>query len=410
MYDAVHAGMATDVDVERAGQGELAFGELLRLGRLLAPERLPRAAASAAQHFGGRDVEMLLVDHGQDLLVPLARSVPPVRIDGSVAGRAFRQVEVQEIAVERGHRLWLPLLDGVDRLGVLGLTFTALDDLTRARAQHFAALLAEILVSKSNYGDALVQTARLRPMTLAAEMQWSLMPPLTVGSERLVVSGMVQPSYEVGGDIFDYALGEERAHVAIFDAMGHGMEAALLAAVAVGAYRNARRRPLALTPTVSAIDEALARQFGRGRFVTALIAELELDSGRLRWVMAGHPPPLLLRHGKVVKELTRAPNAPLGLRLNDDVAVHEEVLEPGDRLVLYSDGVVEAKDPSTRERFGTDRLVDFIARAEAAGEPVPETLRRLGHAVVKHQGDELQDDATQVLLEWRGGELQNLLA
>ena len=89
--------------------------------------------------------------------------------------------------------------------------------------------------------------------------------------------------------------------------------------------------------------------------------------------------------------------------------MHEEALEPGDRLVLYSDGVVEAKDAVSGERFGIDRLVDFIARAEAAGEPVPETMRRLGHAVVKHQGDELQDDATQVLLEWHGGEMQKLL-
>ena len=401
--------LLVDMDEQRAGEWERASEELLRRGRLEAPERLPHAAARAAQHFGGRDVEMLLVDHGQEVLVPLARREPPVRIDGSLAGRVFRQVEAQEIAVEGGRRLWLPLLDGVDRLGVLGLTFSVLDDLSRARANHFAGLLSEMLMSKANYGDILVQTARLRPMSLPAEMQWSLIPPLTVGSERIVVSGMVQPSYEVGGDIFDYALGEQRAHVAMFDAMGHGLEAALLASVAVGAYRNARRQPRALTPTVAVIDEALAGQFGRGRFVTALIAELELDSGRLRWVVAGHPPPLLLRRGKVVKELARRPNAPLGLRLNDNLVVHEEVLEPGDRLVLYSDGVVEAKDPTTHERFGVERLVEFIARAEAAGEPVPETMRRLGHAVVKHQGDELQDDATLVLLEWHGSELENLV-
>ena len=391
------------------GEGELAFWDLLRLGRLWAPERLREAAASAAKHFGGRDVEVLLVDHGQEVLVPLAVSAPPIRIEGSVGGRAFRQVDVQEIPVPGGRRLWLPLLDGVDRLGALGLTFTELDDLTRGRAQQFAALLSEILLSKSSYGDSLVQTARLRPMTLAAEMQWSLMPPLTVGSERVVVSGSVQPSYEVGGDIFDYALSEGRAHVAIFDAMGHGLEAALLASVAVGAYRNARRRPLPLAHTVSMIDDALAGQFGGGRFVTALVAELDLDSGRLRWVVAGHPPPLLLRGGRVVKELSRPPNTPLGLGLNKDFTVYEESLEPGDRLVLYSDGVVEAKDAVSGERFGIDRLMDFIARADAAGEPLPETMRRLGHAVVKHQGDELQDDATQVLLEWRGGELQSLL-
>jgi hypothetical protein len=403
------AGLEVHDETLTPEPGERAFWELLRLGRLLAPERLPEAVTAAAEHFGGRDVELLLVDHGQELLVPLAASEPPVRIDGSVAGRAFRQVGIQEIAVPGGRRLWLPLLDGLDRLGALGLTFDELDDLTRTRADRFAALLAEILVSKSTYGDSLVQTARLRPMTLAAEMQWSLMPPLTVGSDRIVVSGFVQPSYEVGGDIFDYALGEGRAHVAIFDAMGHGLEAALLASVAVGAYRNARRRPLPLPRAVSTIEEALAAQFGRGRFVTALVTELDLDSGRLQWVCAGHPPPLLLREGRVVKELSRRPDTPLGLGLNDTLTVHEEPLEPGDRLVLYSDGVVEAMDAGSGERFGLDRLLDFIGRAEAAGEPVPETMRRLGHAVVSHQGDELQDDATQVLLEWRGGETQNLL-
>jgi Stage II sporulation protein E (SpoIIE) len=390
-------------------RGELAFAQLLHLGRLLAPERLPEAAASAARHLGGWDAEVWLVDHGQEVLVSLGAAEPPIRIEGSVAGRAFRQVEVQEVRVEDGQRLWIPLLDGVDRLGSLGLTFRGVDDRTREGAKQFAGLLAELLVSKSTYGDVLVQTARLRPMTLPAEMQWSLMPPLTVGSDRVVVSGFVQPSYEVGGDIFDYALAEGRAHVAIFDAMGHGLEAALLASVAVGAYRNARRRPLPLPRIASTVEDALADQFGRGRFVTGIIAELDLESGRLRWVLAGHPSPLLLRHGRVVKELTRRPNAPLGLRLNDRLMVHEESLEPGDRLILYSDGVVEAMDATTGERFGIDRLVDLIARAEASGEPVPETMRRLGHAVVKHQGADLQDDATQVLVEWRGGEVAKQL-
>lgn len=95
-------------------------------------------------------------------------------------------------------------------------------------------------------------------------------------------------------------------------------------------------------------------------------------------MIAGHAPPLLLRQGRVVKELTRRPNAPLGLRLNDNFTVHKEVLEPGHRLVVYSDGVVEAMDATTGERFGIERLVDFVARAEAAGEPVPQTMRRLG--------------------------------
>jgi serine phosphatase RsbU (regulator of sigma subunit) len=127
---------------------------------------------------------------------------------------------------------------------------------------------------------------------------------------------------------------------------------ALLASVAVGAYRNARRRPVSLPGSVLAIEDALASQFGQGRFVTTLVAQLELDSGRLRWIAAGHPPPLLLRAGRVVKELARPANTPLGLGVNSGFTVHEEALEPGDRLVLYSDGVVDAVDDWTGERFG----------------------------------------------------------
>lgn len=168
-------------------------------------------AARCAGHLGDRDVELLLVDHGQKVLVALASPARTTSLEGSVAGRAFRQVAVQEVPTPDGRRLWLPLLNGVDRLGVLGLTFDHIDATTRAQAERFVALLAEIVLSKANYGDSLVRATRRRPMTLAAEMQWSLMSPLTVGSERIVISGFVQPSYEVGGDAFDYALDDERA-------------------------------------------------------------------------------------------------------------------------------------------------------------------------------------------------------
>jgi serine phosphatase RsbU (regulator of sigma subunit) len=211
---------------------------------------------------------------------------------------------------------------------------------------------------------------------------------------------MLEPAYEVGGDAMDYAVNEDVAHLAVFDAMGHGLQASLLASLAVGAYRNARRAGRDLVETGLAIDEALGAQFGGERFVTAVLCQLDLERGSLRWIVAGHPPPLLVRDGRVVKELDERPDRPLGLGMNTRLTVHEEALEPGDRLFVYTDGVVEARDEQG-EQFGLERLVDFLARADAADEPVPETMRRLSKAVLAHQRDQLQDDATHVLLAWR---------
>ena len=148
-------------------------------------------------------------------------------------------------------------------------------------------------------------------------------------------------------------------------------------------------------------DDLLTAQPGPARFVTAALAALDTSTGVLRYVLAGHPPPLLVRGGRSVKELSHPPRAPLGVRGTppDRLTVGLEQLEPGDRLLLYSDGVVEART-GHGEFFGEHRLVDFTRRAELAGLPAPETLRRLTAAVLAHQRGRLQDDATLVLVDW----------
>jgi serine phosphatase RsbU (regulator of sigma subunit) len=243
-------------------------------------------------------------------------------------------------------------------------------------------------------------------MQLPAEMQWQLMPPLTFGTSQVVVSGTIEPAYEVGGDCFDYAVNGTTAHVAVIDAMGHGLGATLLATVAVGALRNARRTGLDLVDTVRSMDKWLTAQFGIETFVTAVVAELDITTGQYRWINAGHPAALLLRNGQVVKELDEGINPPLGL--HDEVpTIMEERLEPGDRIVLYTDGVTEARD-GMRNLFGVDRLVDFVTRAAADELPAPETLRRLNRAILEHQEGNLQDDATTLLVEWKGESPQQL--
>ncbi len=188
------------------------------------------------------------------------------------------------------------------------------------------------------------------------------------------------------------------------------MGAAGLAAFAVSAYRHSRRQKHGLPAMYAVMNAAVAENFGRGdAYVTALLAELDLDTGCLRWISAGHPPPLLLRHGRLVKTLEATPATPLGVPfLTPDVAIAEEALEPGDRVLLYTDGLPEARLPDG-EFFTIERLGEFIERETAAGQSAPETLRRLRRAIMTYQQDELQDDATGMLVEWNRGSEQELV-
>jgi serine phosphatase RsbU (regulator of sigma subunit) len=180
-----------------------------------------------------------------------------------------------------------------------------------------------------------------------------------------------------------------------------------LASVAVGAYRHARRTLLDLPDIAQQVNAAIADQFGASQFATAVLARLDLDTGRLRWINAGHPAPLILRGSALVRPPPCPPHRPLGLQeAKPDYC--ETRLEPGDRLLLYTDGITEARSPDG-EFFGEQRLTDFIAAAVAAGDPAPEMVRRLMRRLLLHQADQLQDDATIVVLEWRTGEEHRML-
>jgi serine phosphatase RsbU (regulator of sigma subunit) len=158
-----------------------------------------------------------------------------------------------------------------------------------------------------------------------------------------------------------------------------------------------------------AIDAAISEQYPTSRFVTGLMAELDLSSGRLRWISAGHPPPLLLRGGTLIKSLEVAPSPPMGMNLATGPPIEgEESLEPGDMVLLYTDGLTEARRPDG-ELFTVERLAAFIERQAANGLPAPETLRGLRQAIIERGEGSLKDDATALLLEWRRGSERALL-
>lgn len=397
-----------------------ALHDLLEGSHLMAPGELPALAAEAAAHLGAIETALYLIDYEQSTLTPLTyRGCPPrepVSVDGSLAGRAFQRVEPQDLPTpEGGRRVWVPVLDGVERLGVLELVLPGTDALDEDALTHlaqFAHLVAELLLSNSQYTDAYEWVRRRSPMTLPAEMQHALLPPLTFGTTRVILSGLLAPAYEVGGDAFDYALNGHIAHVAVFDAVGHGLHASLLAGLAVGCYRNGRRAGLPLAERVAAIDAALADGFGPERYVTAVIGELDIDTGLFRWVNAGHPEPMLLRGGRLVKELGCPPALPLGmggLTGGASYDICEESLQPGDRLLLVTDGVDEAR-AEDGSFFGRDRLAEFAARELASGLPTPEVMRRLQQAILRYQTGRLQDDATTLFVEWLTGSAEEMTA
>jgi hypothetical protein len=385
--------------VTPSGEDPLAL--LLDQSHHLQPADLPGAVADAVHLVGGTDVALLLVDLSQELLVPFGLpDASPVEIDGTLAGRAYRTNEPVVVDEAGGtSRAWFPLLDGSERLGVMAVSLPAHDDGAVRMCSRIASLTGELVVTKAQYGDAIHLVQRSKPLTLAAELRWTLLPPLTFETGDLHLAAILEPSYSVAGDTFDYSVDPDIAHFAVFDAMGHGLEAARIADLVTGAYRHARRTGQDVVGTYETISRAVDSEFDASRFSTGALARLEVGTGRLHLLLAGHPPPLLLRNHQVVGELECRPTTPLGI-LDPEPFVATLQLEPGDRVILYTDGVVEARKGSGAD-FGLDRLADFLVRAVASDEPPAETMRRVAKAVLAHQEGQLQDDASLVMVHWR---------
>lgn len=377
---------------------------LLGGSHTLPPDDLPAFVTRVLADHDMGDAVLYLVDYDQRRLVPLPGEGVPSRealdIDATMGGRSFRTLEILDAPAGEDTRMWVPLLDGTARVGVVEITVRGLDEDTLQTASSVGSLLAELVVTKNAYGDAFTILRRRDEMTLAAEMQWNLLPPLTFSSGSIVITGMLEPSHEIAGDTFDYAHNGTHLHLAIFDAMGHGFEATQLATVAVGSYRHSRRRRLSLAETYSAMDRAISEHFPMEQFVTAQIVDIDTSTGRLSWLNAGHPAPLLVRGGSAVGVLSCEPTPPVGF--GGAVAeIATDQLEPGDHLLFFTDGVIEARAPSG-EFFGEARLADLLTRAIGADLPLPETVRRLGLAILDHQEGELQDDATTLCVKWLG--------
>jgi serine phosphatase RsbU (regulator of sigma subunit) len=399
--------------------GEL-LQEILRRTHLSSAPDLASVVAEEARLIGVDPLKIYLLDHEQKHLIPVpspgTQDRETLPIQGTVAGRAFASTSMLQLEDDDGgRRLWLPLIDGTERLGVVEMSFggrrEALAEAMVALCERLSHLIATLLTNKDLYSDYFKRLRRRESMTIASELVWDLVPPQVLATDAFVLAALLEPAYDNGGDAYDYAINDDGVlHFAVFDAMGHGLAAAGVAAFTLAAYRHSRRRGESLAARYEAIDVAVFEQYPTtSRFATGLMAEIDLASGCLRWISAGHPPPLLLRDGHLIKPLDVTPSPPLGLQLAPDPPVQgEEWLEPGDMLLLYTDGRTEARRPDG-ELFTVERLGEFIERQAANGLPAPETLRGLREAIIERGEGSLRDDATALLLEWRRGTEQALL-
>lgn len=390
------------------------LGGLLEASHLMPWADLPSQVSAHAAPAGFQDVAIYLCDLQEDVLRLLTGSGTDgargeeggdLHVATTMAGRAFQLGQLLPLT-PAGQDLvtwWVPLLDGTERLGLMRVSTAADNEATRRGLQLLAALVALLVVSKRGSSDAHARLVRTRKMNVAAEMQWHLMPATTYADPRVVISAVLEPAYELGGDAFDYALTDDTVHLGIFDAMGHDTSAGITANLAVAACRNNRRQGLGLADTSVAIEQALLEEFKRQRYVTAILAQLDTHTGSLSWVNRGHHPPVLIRGGRWTSRLECPPAHPMGTDLGLHPVLCREQLEPGDRLVLYTDGITEARNKEGRE-FGLDGFIDFLIRHHSDGLPVPETLRRLIRAILDHHDGRLADDATVVVAEWLGPE------
>ncbi|MCS0603448.1 serine/threonine-protein phosphatase [Streptomyces sp. LP11] len=380
----------------------MGLDEVLRAAEDASPsESVDVVARNLEKRFSATEVSFWLADTLGWAAVRLPRAgtagqargkAETIELAGSVYDRVLRsQRLVQEDDPEGGCRMVAPVTNRGDCLGVLDLVLPYADGTVRDAVTQAAHALAYIVVTDRRFTDLYHWGRRTTPMSLASEIQHQLLPsaPCCEAAQFTLAGGLV-PADDIGGDTYDYALDQDFLHLSITDAMGHDTASALLATLTVNALRGARRAGLGVVDQAYAAHRAI---IGHGRgMTTGQLLRVQLDTGVYELVNAGHPWPLRLRDGRV-EEPTLKINMPFGVPAPVRYEAQRLHLEPGDRLVLITDGM--------RERAAA--TVDLPALIHETRDEHPrEVVRTLTAAVHSACRGVLPDDATTLVLDWHG--------
>jgi serine phosphatase RsbU (regulator of sigma subunit) len=387
----------------------------LDLADLLAAveDAAPVAAAEVigqrlADALQARDVSFLIADFSGHALVRLGHAgswaatrsqggetAERVPLAGSPHGQALAtQAVVIEVGSD-GAQVFAPVTNRGEAIGVLELMLDdAPDDQTIADVALTAHALAYVIIANRRFTDLFEWGQRSVKLSLAAEIQHRLLPgAYTCEAGQFTLAGWLEPAGNVGGDTFDFSIDRDMLHISMTDAMGHEVGAAMLATVLVGALRNARRAGVSLAEQARLANEGLSANTEGAGFVTGQIARVDLRTGTAAIVNAGHPPPIRLRDG-VVERVPLLADPPFGTMDDQVFRIQELPLQPGDRLVFYTDGLME--------RNTTTVDIEEMVAAGAGMHP-REAVQHLIQAILDATGHNLNDDATALCVDWHGG-------
>src|SRR4051794_35895085 len=313
--------------------------------------------------------------------------------DGGPQEQALRAQRALVEYVNGEHVVRAPVTQRGEAIGLLEIALSvAPTDAVVQRVSRAAHTLAFVVIANRRHTDLFEWGQRTTPFTLAAEIQRRLLPTsFTCEADSFTLAAWLEPAASIGGDTFDYSLARDLLHLSITDAVGHGVHSALSATLCVSGLRNARRRGATLLEQADAGNQALIDNAPQSSlFVTGLIGRLDLRTGILAVVNAGHPAPLLIRDA-TTHQVALTVNRPFGVLRHKPYRATQIRLRPGDRLVLLTDGMLE-RDAAE---------LDLPARLQhLSGLHPREVVRALADLVLEAAGPTLPDDACLLVLDW----------
>ena len=364
----------------------------------VSPVALPRRVIALARAAAGCEAALYVIDIDGSCLIRLAgdertfpeRVMAPVGVGPEIA--IDRWSSLQDVCTSRmPTSVAVPLVLRDRAIGALVCERPPAMEL-RSLAEQ-AAMALELT---SGYTDVVHAARRRKEIRPAAEIQQNLLPPRLATIDGDEIAGGVLPGYEVAGDFFDYAANPDGLWLCVADAMGKGNEAAALASLAVGAIRAARRGGATLEQAATLVDDTVALTEQHVRFLTAILAQWHAPTSTFRWITAGHPPPLLLSADGAASEMAGVGTYPLGLTEDHrEFAVNERRLRPGDRILLYSDGVTELRRADDT-LFGLEGLSRLLGAAQPRSAAA--LVRAIQDGLLDASPKPLRDDATMLLL------------
>ncbi|TXS62959.1 serine/threonine-protein phosphatase [Streptomyces sp. me109] len=382
------------------------LGEALAAAEAAPPvESVDVIGATLRRQLGARSVSFLITDFtGTSVVrlgtaddIDLERPADPIAVSGTVYDKVIRTQQPHVEAVRGGAwtRVIAPVTNRGDAIGLLELYLPHHPDPeTLLQISRSAHALAYIIIANRPFTDLYQWGRRTSPLSLAAEIQHRLLPSsLACEAAQFAVAGALEPAEFVGGDTFDYVIDRDHVQLSVTDAMGHDVDAALLATLLVGSLRRARRQGADLAEQAQTADQAVVEHSG-GRYVTGQLLRISLHDGRTEFINAGHPWPLRLRGGKA-EQIVPSIDLPFGFIAPHAYTVQSLDLQAGDRLIMLTDGMLE--------RSAAD--LDLPALIESTQDLHPREAARvlIEHVVHAHDGL-LQDDATVMCLDWYGTE------